>query len=427
MPLEQRYRRTHDVDLQRIVRSIAAEAHLCQAGKEYVPHGLNRCLYLSYAPEDSEIVRAFAKELERCGVDVWFDEDRIGEKPDYDALIAKALIFSGGFAPFLTDAFFACNLAQFEYKLIVGMIKQLKNKYYAPIVPYDDLPPGLNRSGLITLFDAPLLGAARIVAAQMARFLTRILAPAASREANYLASEFLRVTGHPKGVPAPVRFIGLPEDMRVFLSAAHLDAFKKHGIVPTGITTYERKGTLSLSTEDHSKLAETHERCLEELKTDKPVVVMDRLFISYASEDVELARLFAHNLTQLGLRVWLDEESIIRHENWIDEVYGGLRSSNSFVSIVTPSYWQSTVATMEHRFFRELLVERFGLFCAAVFPYKGDFDKFRDEHKEGTYPVKLFETSSLDAAAELVDRREKFYAAYAEAVRLAGLPVKPDQ
>lgn len=62
-----------------------------------------------------------------------------------------------------------------------------------------------------------------------------------------------------------------------------------------------------------------------------------QVFISYASEDKELATKISRLLESVGLRVWLDESHIMPADNWAERISQALKESRAMVVLVSPA------------------------------------------------------------------------------------------
>src|ERR1044071_7188479 len=62
-----------------------------------------------------------------------------------------------------------------------------------------------------------------------------------------------------------------------------------------------------------------------------------RIFISYAREDGELARAIRDMLAARRLQVFLDSESMIGGEDFVDRLTGELRQADAVVALLTPA------------------------------------------------------------------------------------------
>ena len=62
-----------------------------------------------------------------------------------------------------------------------------------------------------------------------------------------------------------------------------------------------------------------------------------QVFISYASEDKELAKKLSRSLESVGLGVWLDESHIMPGDNWAEKISQALKESQAMVVLVSPA------------------------------------------------------------------------------------------
>jgi WD40 repeat protein len=74
---------------------------------------------------------------------------------------------------------------------------------------------------------------------------------------------------------------------------------------------------------------------------------MADVFISYSRKDVEFARRLANELTKTDRDVWIDWEDIPRAADWLNEIYTGIESADTFVFIVSPNSLRSEVCNYE--------------------------------------------------------------------------------
>ena len=74
------------------------------------------------------------------------------------------------------------------------------------------------------------------------------------------------------------------------------------------------------------------------------------VFISYAAQDVELARRVNDALKAAGIITWLAEEGITSGQDWQDSIDDALRKSTSCVVLLSPTAARSAYVTSEWRY-----------------------------------------------------------------------------
>jgi hypothetical protein len=65
------------------------------------------------------------------------------------------------------------------------------------------------------------------------------------------------------------------------------------------------------------------------------------IFLSYSSEDADLAHRIAEGLRREGLNVWLAEEEIFPGDNWAEHISRALTECDAMVALITPHTGQS--------------------------------------------------------------------------------------
>lgn len=76
--------------------------------------------------------------------------------------------------------------------------------------------------------------------------------------------------------------------------------------------------------------------------------MIKRLFLSYASDDKDLARDLERSLKAQKLPVWRDEHSISPGAKWFDDIEDGIRDSRGVVVLVTEASRRSEWVTYEY-------------------------------------------------------------------------------
>ncbi len=72
-----------------------------------------------------------------------------------------------------------------------------------------------------------------------------------------------------------------------------------------------------------------------ETKHDRQMMNSETIFISYAREDLELAREIYFELRRAGLKPWLDKEDMLPGETWRSRIDQIIRSSRYFVALLS--------------------------------------------------------------------------------------------
>lgn len=374
---------------------------------------LRRRLFISYAPEDVEIVRSFSRDLRRVGVNIWFDEKEVADGSDVLGRVAEALATCHGVVSFQSANYWECKTACFELNLF-EQISRIDRDIYTCFVFRDAemLPEEIKgKPGVIELFSQTGIEAAHELASQVGEHF---------REKTEWATKTLAQLIADAGGGKNIFLSGDPEDGAIGFGI-HED-MKSYGLTVTGRSGITRSH--DIAPEELAELIEVHDRHLARLKSPDPVTVVRRLFLSYASEEADIVRQFARDLREHGVDTWLDEEDIADHHNWIEELYQALSVCCGFIRFESPNCLQSRVVKAELSFRMQLMEVREGLFFALVYPYKGDF---KTEFEGNEFIFKLFERPSSEVAKGLVDVMNRFYYDYAERVRLSGLSFAPEQ
>lgn len=68
---------------------------------------------------------------------------------------------------------------------------------------------------------------------------------------------------------------------------------------------------------------------------------MTKIFISHSSNDTDFARQLAQALTEVGIDVWIDVNSIRAGSRWNDAVQEGLKTCDAMILILTPDSMES--------------------------------------------------------------------------------------
>ena len=59
------------------------------------------------------------------------------------------------------------------------------------------------------------------------------------------------------------------------------------------------------------------------------------IFLSYAREDMDMAKDLYSNLKRYGLDVWLDTESLLPGDSWKDKIQHAIENSNYFIALLS--------------------------------------------------------------------------------------------
>jgi hypothetical protein len=140
-------------------------------------------VFLSYAREDVEEVRAVAAALEQAGVDVWFDERKLDGGVDWDAIIQDNIRRCSVFVPFVSRTTAANSERYFwvEWRLAIKRAMRMAHTrpFIVPIavddVPVDtaNVPPEFRVPNWLRLRSA---GAAQI-ASELRKIVRQLRAP----------------------------------------------------------------------------------------------------------------------------------------------------------------------------------------------------------------------------------------------------------
>ena len=60
-----------------------------------------------------------------------------------------------------------------------------------------------------------------------------------------------------------------------------------------------------------------------------------KIFLSYAREDMSMAKQLYNDLRRYGLDVWLDTESLLPGDRWKDKIQDAIENSNYFISLLS--------------------------------------------------------------------------------------------
>ena len=60
-----------------------------------------------------------------------------------------------------------------------------------------------------------------------------------------------------------------------------------------------------------------------------------KIFLSYAREDMGVAKQLHNDLKRYGLDVWLDTESLLPGDRWKDKIQDAIENSNYFISLLS--------------------------------------------------------------------------------------------
>lgn len=78
---------------------------------------------------------------------------------------------------------------------------------------------------------------------------------------------------------------------------------------------------------------------------------MKKIFISYARKYEEFARKIAASLSGVGVKVWLDVQSIPAGMNWSHAIQEGLDTADMMIVIITPESLESRNVESEWQYF----------------------------------------------------------------------------
>ncbi len=68
----------------------------------------------------------------------------------------------------------------------------------------------------------------------------------------------------------------------------------------------------------------------EKKEKKKKKAVPQKLFLSYAREDLEIAKKIYDDLTDKGVNVWLDDDALLPGQNWRNEITKGHQREQLF-------------------------------------------------------------------------------------------------
>jgi len=60
-----------------------------------------------------------------------------------------------------------------------------------------------------------------------------------------------------------------------------------------------------------------------------------KIFLSYAREDMGMAKKLYHDLKRYGLDVWLDMKSLLPGDKWKDKIQNAIENSNYFIALLS--------------------------------------------------------------------------------------------
>ena len=60
-----------------------------------------------------------------------------------------------------------------------------------------------------------------------------------------------------------------------------------------------------------------------------------KIFLSYAREDMGMAKQLYNDLKRYGLDVWLDTESLLPGDRWKDRIQDAIENSNYFIALLS--------------------------------------------------------------------------------------------
>jgi len=60
-----------------------------------------------------------------------------------------------------------------------------------------------------------------------------------------------------------------------------------------------------------------------------------KIFLSYAREDMGMAKQLYNDLKRYGLDVWLDTESLLPGDRWKDKIRDAIENSNYFIALLS--------------------------------------------------------------------------------------------
>ncbi len=62
---------------------------------------------------------------------------------------------------------------------------------------------------------------------------------------------------------------------------------------------------------------------------------MKKVFLSYAREDLKIAKKIYNDLADKGINVWLDDNALIPGQNWRYEITQAIKGSNYFLALLS--------------------------------------------------------------------------------------------
>jgi hypothetical protein len=60
-----------------------------------------------------------------------------------------------------------------------------------------------------------------------------------------------------------------------------------------------------------------------------------KIFLSYARENMSMAKQLYNDLKRYGLDVWLDTESLLPGDRWKDKIQDAIENSNYFIALLS--------------------------------------------------------------------------------------------
>ena len=64
-------------------------------------------------------------------------------------------------------------------------------------------------------------------------------------------------------------------------------------------------------------------------------ITKPKIFLSYAREDMGMAKQLYNDLKRYGLDVWLDTESLLPGDRWKDKIQDVIENSNYFIALLS--------------------------------------------------------------------------------------------
>lgn len=111
---------------------------------------------------------------------------------------------------------------------------------------------------------------------------------------------------------------------------------KRKGAKARASELYQRCQELAFTIGDQERLIRVNEELIQVKKNvKKNKVEKIKVFISYAREDTTSAQKLFHDLEQMDMDVWFDQESLLGGENWKLSIQQAIKDSRFFIALLS--------------------------------------------------------------------------------------------